>query len=715
MKLRAPDPKGRLMRLRALAICGCLAAGTVHGATFIVTNLSDSGAGSLRQAITDANNAPGADTITFSVTGTIALAGAIQILDALTIQGPGPTALIIDGSAVSRIFSIVETSPPACPSLTSPADLPVSISGMTLRNGQRNVANSIGGAIYSNKSLAINDVTIQNNRARGGGGIAFVTQYPGQTLTIQNSRFTGNEAKEIVGPTTGTHIGGALSFSENCTGTRTQPVTVTIADSDFYDNSAQAGGSNARGGAIFFNGDADVTITRTTIEENQALPPIVPNPSVNSLGGGISGVSRTLTILDSTLNANRADRHSALHLFNDALARQTFAERMVVNVVNSTISGNTTPQHSTVLAFANVELTLSNSTVVGNRSEQNRTAGVYLTTGATVPPSASNALDPTLALESSILWNPLGQADIGKDGTSMPGALAVPANNSIIGRLCNLSECGAGMTTLSGTGNQLGVDPLLGALAANGGPTQTRVPQLGSPSIGTGNNLLALPNDQRGTGFPRTIGATTDGGATEYAYPAQCDGFADVAGNSVFCASVSWMKNRAVTLGCGGPNYCPTDNVIRLSMAAFMKRFGDALSGVALLKAEASGGALDFAAAPVVCQSDPIPAATAPRRAVLDAVFSGLAGADSLGRANLVVSEDGGATWSTFSLFTMRTTFKAGWWRSVHLNWYRDVEANKAVRFGLMMDRPDTNPSGVTNSSCRLRVRLENSAGFTPS
>ena len=40
-----------------------------HAATFTVTNLNDSGAGSLRQAILDANAAAGADTITFSVNG----------------------------------------------------------------------------------------------------------------------------------------------------------------------------------------------------------------------------------------------------------------------------------------------------------------------------------------------------------------------------------------------------------------------------------------------------------------------------------------------------------------------------------------------------------------------------------------------------------------------------------------------------------------------
>jgi hypothetical protein len=489
------------------------------------------------------------------------------------------------------------------------------------------------------------------------------------------------------------------------------PVTMTITDSVFAGNIAQAGAFNARGGGIFFSGDADVTITRTTIDGNDALPNPA-NAAVNGQGGGISGAAKTLTIRDSTISNNEAQRSAALHLFNDALDRQTFQERMVVQVVNSTISGNRSYETSGVFVYANIQFIAQSSSIVGNRSDQNRTSGVNLVTGPTVPASAGNAIAPTLQLESTVVWNPLGVRDIGKDVSTMPGALAIPSNNSIIGRLCDES-CGAGPMTLAGTGNQVGVDPLLGPLAANGGSTQTRLPQLGSPAIGTGNNLQALPNDQRGTGFPRTIGATTDVGATEYAYSVQCDGFADVAGNSPFCASVSWMKNRAVTLGCGGANYCPDNNVSRLSMAAFMKRLGDALSGTSILRV-VSTGALDFATAPVVCQTDPIAAATAPRRAVLDVIFAGLAGADNLARVQLMVSEDGGTTWTDTQLFTPRATFRAGQWRNVRAAGHRDVEAGKAVRFGVHMSLPGGGAGGVTDSTCRLRVRLENSAGFTP-
>ncbi len=63
---------------------------------------------------------------------------------------------------------------------------------------------------------------------------------------------------------------------------------------------------------------------------------------------------------------------------------------------------------------------------------------------------------------------------------------------------------------------------------------------------------------------------------------APCAGFADVEDSDPFCPSVEWMKNRAVTTGCGGPSYCPAAAVSRLQMAAFLNRFANALTPVYL-------------------------------------------------------------------------------------------------------------------------------------
>ena len=166
--------------------------------TFLVTNNNDSGAGSLRDAISQANAMPGFNAISFfGVTGTITLtSGQIQISGPLLITGPGADQLAINGNVNSRIFAIFATDP-ACPALDGP-DYLVSISGLRLTNARRNVANSNGGAIFTEHSLALDSMLIDHNAALGGGGVMFAVQYPGQSLSISNSRFLNNFATELL-------------------------------------------------------------------------------------------------------------------------------------------------------------------------------------------------------------------------------------------------------------------------------------------------------------------------------------------------------------------------------------------------------------------------------------------------------------------------------------------------------------------------------------
>lgn len=54
-----------------------------------------------------------------------------------------------------------------------------------------------------------------------------------------------------------------------------------------------------------------------------------------------------------------------------------------------------------------------------------------------------------------------------------------------------------------------------------------------------------------------------------------CAGFLDVDDSSSFCADVSWVRNRGITLGCTANLYCPSADVTRLQMAAFLHRLGN--------------------------------------------------------------------------------------------------------------------------------------------
>src|SRR5262245_7740375 len=79
----------------------------VRAAGYTVTNLNDSGAGSLRQAILDANAAAGADTITFSVKGTISLLSSLpDITDVAGLTIEGQKSITISGNNAVRVLIV---------------------------------------------------------------------------------------------------------------------------------------------------------------------------------------------------------------------------------------------------------------------------------------------------------------------------------------------------------------------------------------------------------------------------------------------------------------------------------------------------------------------------------------------------------------------------------------------------------------------------------
>jgi hypothetical protein len=194
--------------LRLVITCGLLAvlaltlapAMVAHADTITVINTDDSGDGSLRKAIDDAN--PG-DEITFadSVTGTITLtSGELVINKTLTITGPGADILTISGNNSSRIFSIGFSAT-------------MTVSGLTIANGDANSGGGIstlgmltlndctvsrndaaydGGGIFNWGVLTLNDCTVGGNIADDeGGGI-----YNDGTLVLCNSTVSGNTADE---------------------------------------------------------------------------------------------------------------------------------------------------------------------------------------------------------------------------------------------------------------------------------------------------------------------------------------------------------------------------------------------------------------------------------------------------------------------------------------------------------------------------------------
>src|SRR5438552_4790776 len=88
-----------LIRLFLTCLIALLWPASLFSTTFTVTNTNDSGAGSLRQAILDANANAGTDTITFSIPGggvhTISPTSALPtITDPVTIDGYTQTGAV---------------------------------------------------------------------------------------------------------------------------------------------------------------------------------------------------------------------------------------------------------------------------------------------------------------------------------------------------------------------------------------------------------------------------------------------------------------------------------------------------------------------------------------------------------------------------------------------------------------------------------------------
>ena len=242
---------------RTFAICVlllCAVAIPVDATTITVTNTNDSGPGSLRQALVDANDG---DMINFAVTGTIGLTSGELLVDkSLTISGPGADNLSVNGNAKSRVFHI------------GPSET-VTISGLTITNGNAHgefFPDVRGGGLYNHQAtLTLTNCSVANNVAFGGGG---VYNNDGGSLTIVNSTISGNSAAGGDNPYGGGIAGGALTIINST-------VSGNSAVGDFPFTFGDGGGISGGG-----------TITNSTIADNYA----------GIIGGGIAGGGQSATV-----------------------------------------------------------------------------------------------------------------------------------------------------------------------------------------------------------------------------------------------------------------------------------------------------------------------------------------------------------------------------------------------------------------------------------
>ena len=252
--------------------------------------------------------------------------------------------------------------------------------------------------------------------------------------------------------------------------------SVTITNSNFSGNTA-----SAPGGAIWNNGT--LVVTDSTFDDNQA-----------QVGGGIFNAG-SVTIAKSTFSGNRATS-----AFVDA-GGGIYNSGGSVTLNNSTVSGNTSDDDGAGIINSG-SMTLTNSTVSGN-------------VGGRIGGGISNR-GGTLTISNTIIAG--NTAPTGPDCSGLPTSLGY----NLIG-----DDAGCGFASV--TGDLVNVDPVLGPLQDNGGPTFTRALLPASPAI----DHIPLDNcivttDQRGIVRPQGTGC--DIGAYEVVPgDADGDGVVDVA------------------------------------------------------------------------------------------------------------------------------------------------------------------------------------------
>jgi hypothetical protein len=319
--------------------------------TFTVLNLADSGAGSLRQMILDAESNPGPDVIIFakSVRGTITLTGGqLNIASDLTIDGPGANALTISGNNSSRIFNVIGGAD------TSGA-IAVTISGLTISDGRAVVGGGVENKGFSELTLA--RVAVSHNQAFSGGGLDNFGD--GASLILTDSVVTGNTAL-FAFPANG---GGIFNrFSKSLTVTH-----CTVSGNEAISTGA---GFVGLGGGISSRGNTSTSITDTIISNNLAMG----GDGSLSVGGGVSIIFGAADFANCSFTGNQVvgGAHGGLGqgggLFVEltdqvAVGNCAFTDNQAVG---GTHGGNARGGGLCALVFTQVEI--NNSTLVHNRA-----------------------------------------------------------------------------------------------------------------------------------------------------------------------------------------------------------------------------------------------------------------------------------------------------------------------------------------------------------
>ncbi len=374
-----------------------------------------------------------------------------------------------------------------------------------------------------------------------GGQLIINSAATAGALTITNSTGAGNL---LISGNTASRV-FYLNFGANLT---INGITITKGNGTGTTNSF----NNGSGGGIFNNGT--LTLTNSIVSGNTASS-IVSGNAASNQGGGIFNDFGTTTLINSTVSGNTAVGGGGIY------------NQGTTTLTNSTISSNAASNQGGGIFNQGGTMTLTNSTVSRNRASGSggilNNSGIVNLTSVTV--TLNDLTDTTCTtcaggirnFGTANLKNTIVAVNITFNASSSPdflGAVAATSSFNLIGN-------GFGTTGISNgdaNSNQVGssaspIDPKLGALANNGGATQTHALLTGSPAIDKGNSF-GLTTDQRGltrpVDNPGITNATGGDGADIGAFEVQLAPTAATVSISgrVMTASGRGIRNVRLTL-----------------------------------------------------------------------------------------------------------------------------------------------------------------------
>jgi CSLREA domain-containing protein len=462
-----------------------------------VNSLADPGDGlcnaaqcTLREALAD----PGSTDISFAagLTGAVTLAtpqaggGTLVIRKSVTVAGPG-AGITIRRRATDPQFRI----------LTVESGAIVTLADLTLRNGK---TDRVGGGVVNFGTLTLRNCTVAGNASsQHGGGIDNHGPLTLEHTTVANNSGAG---------------GGGID---------NHGVTLTVTHSSIVRNAgsgiASSGGTLAiTSTAVSYNSGRGIILDwgHATLEKVRIL---------GNSGGGLALHQGTIALTNSTVSRNSAGTGAGI--VNSAGGRYTIANSTISNNAASGVGGGIFNTVNDRFGRLSASVRLTNSTVSGNSAgsgggieNSDRLGGAFVTViNSTIASNAARetggGIDVGAALESSnivSLVNTLVAQNTAPTAPDVTGGLG--ASFSLIGD-------GAGSGLTNSNGNQVGnvspytspIDPVLGPLADNGGPTATRALEAGSPAIDAASSPACPAADQRGVARPQ--GAACDIGSYE--------------------------------------------------------------------------------------------------------------------------------------------------------------------------------------------------------